>query len=498
MDDWKRGRVAALLVAIFVVSRLIARASGLQFDDSQLATAWQHLDVELLKHRLLESLYYLHSQPPLFNLFLGVVLKVAPAASAGSVFTALYFAMGAALFGAHFAVMRRLGVSRPLALVVATVFAVSPSALLYENWLFYTLPLALAITASALALARLSERRDLASSFLFASSLALLCLLQGIFHLAFFVVVMGGVALLRVAPLRVVALGAAAPFALVFALYAKNFVVFHKFTASTWMGMNIAVERIVPVPQAERERLVAAGTLPEVALKKPFLAPREYPTRLFEVPAGEEGVAAVSAPYKANGSPNYNHVGYIEVANEYLAASKYVVSHYPAVALRAIKMGWLTYFLSSTDYYYLQSQIDSSPLIRGEVWLYNHLFYGSMPGKGLCLVLVVGIPFVVAYAFYMARMGLRHAARTELRVAAAVAVYLAFVIAYVAITGNLLNAVENMRIRYMTDPAAVALFAWWAQRSLVPSARAWVAQLAPRKVAEDSVPSLPSVPSIRF
>ena len=36
----------------------------------------QYLDPLLLKSDLLKSLFYLHSQPPIFNLFLGIVLKL--------------------------------------------------------------------------------------------------------------------------------------------------------------------------------------------------------------------------------------------------------------------------------------------------------------------------------------------------------------------------------------------------------------------------------------
>ena len=63
---------------MFGLSRVIFFFCGVRYNANLLFQGWQFLDVELLKHRLLESLYYQHSQPPLFNLFLGLVLKAAP------------------------------------------------------------------------------------------------------------------------------------------------------------------------------------------------------------------------------------------------------------------------------------------------------------------------------------------------------------------------------------------------------------------------------------
>jgi hypothetical protein len=68
----------AVIVAVFVASRIAAYAAGIRFDADPLTWYWQYIDTVLLKERLLESLYYLHSQPPLFNLLLGVTLKAFP------------------------------------------------------------------------------------------------------------------------------------------------------------------------------------------------------------------------------------------------------------------------------------------------------------------------------------------------------------------------------------------------------------------------------------
>ena len=65
-----------IIVLVFIVSRLIFIFNGGDFVAKPLDFAMQYLDPLLLKSDLLKSLFYLHSQPPIFNLFLGIVLKL--------------------------------------------------------------------------------------------------------------------------------------------------------------------------------------------------------------------------------------------------------------------------------------------------------------------------------------------------------------------------------------------------------------------------------------
>jgi hypothetical protein len=68
----------AVIMAAFALSRVAAHAAGIRFDATPLTWYWQYIDPVLLQERLLESLYYSHTQPPLFNLLLGINLKLFP------------------------------------------------------------------------------------------------------------------------------------------------------------------------------------------------------------------------------------------------------------------------------------------------------------------------------------------------------------------------------------------------------------------------------------
>jgi hypothetical protein len=57
-----------------------AALQGLRFDASPWQGFWHLVDSDLLETRLAESILYLHSQPPLFNLALGLYAKAFGAA----------------------------------------------------------------------------------------------------------------------------------------------------------------------------------------------------------------------------------------------------------------------------------------------------------------------------------------------------------------------------------------------------------------------------------
>src|SRR5437868_15126712 len=83
------------VVAAIVASRVIYYLLGVRFDMTPLGKFDQILDPVLLRTNLLQSLWYLHSQPPAFNLGLGIVLKLFPGYE-GIAFHASWILMGLA------------------------------------------------------------------------------------------------------------------------------------------------------------------------------------------------------------------------------------------------------------------------------------------------------------------------------------------------------------------------------------------------------------------
>ena len=161
-----------MLVAVFAASRIAYFAAGVRFNTAPLTSAIQLLPEHLLQHDLVRSLWYLHSQPPGFNVFVGILLHV-PGGRAW-VFGSVYLAMGLALVCTMFALMVELGTPDRFAVLAAAAFVVSPITVLYENWLFYSYPVALMLCGTALCFARFARTQRIAYAVGFGSLLSLL------------------------------------------------------------------------------------------------------------------------------------------------------------------------------------------------------------------------------------------------------------------------------------------------------------------------------------
>ena len=148
-----------MLVGAFAVSRLVAAAAGVRFDDSvlrgtRLTDKWQLLDVHLLRTDLIESVWHLNSQPPLYNLYGGLLLWL-PTGLRHPFETACGLALGLVIVLCTYHLLLELTVPRGVALGVTLVGVVaSPAYLLYENWLDYAEPTAALGTFAAWCLVR--------------------------------------------------------------------------------------------------------------------------------------------------------------------------------------------------------------------------------------------------------------------------------------------------------------------------------------------------------
>ena len=66
-----------VLGVVLVVSRVAYWAAGMRFDTGFADSAMQVLDRDILAAHPFSSAWYLHIQPPLFNLVAGIVFRLA-------------------------------------------------------------------------------------------------------------------------------------------------------------------------------------------------------------------------------------------------------------------------------------------------------------------------------------------------------------------------------------------------------------------------------------
>src|SRR6185312_17065933 len=93
------------ILSAYVASRVAYFAAGIRFNVKPLSSFFQIADPLLLRTRLFETLLYLHTQPPGFNLMIGLVLKVFPS-SYSPAFHFIYLACGVSLCFTLYRMMR--------------------------------------------------------------------------------------------------------------------------------------------------------------------------------------------------------------------------------------------------------------------------------------------------------------------------------------------------------------------------------------------------------
>ena len=445
--------VAGVLVLVHAAA--YAAGIGMQAD---LSGYWQFLDPELLRTELVESLWYLHSQPPGFNLLLGITVKVAPGAAA-ELLHAIWIGLGLALAFGVLEAMLRLGVGNRTAAILTCLFVVQPAFVLYEHWVFQTLPCAVLLLWSVLWLEsylRSGAVRWLCGCFLLLMAVALI---RSMMHVAF--PVLAAILLVALCPghRRRIVLAALVPVLVVASVYGKNLALFGRFEGSSWLGMHVARLYQQRLPTEERRALIEAGVLTPLAEIPPFSPIRAYPAELRGDPR-YPSVRVLHDIAKQDGSPNYHHLDYVRIARVYEAEALAAIRRDPLPYLRSFAVALAIYVQPASGYLFLAP--NRARLEPYATWI-ESLVYLRVPGVelrswsdrsiGLYLTLALLMPAAFLWAI---RRAVR-AARDGDRVQAAVLALACFEVAWVSVVGNLLEVGENHRFRYLVEPLCVVL-----------------------------------------
>ncbi|MGN6695736.1 MAG: hypothetical protein ACTHN0_16285, partial [Aquihabitans sp.] len=130
-------RPIAIVLGALAASRLLYWQRGLRFDVGFIDASMQVADYDLLKTAPLSTSWFLHVQPPLFNLFIGLGANLfGPFAGLG--FQVVYVLATVAMLVAFVRLCLDLGVRTGVATVLGGFLAVSPTIAQYESLLFYT------------------------------------------------------------------------------------------------------------------------------------------------------------------------------------------------------------------------------------------------------------------------------------------------------------------------------------------------------------------------
>jgi len=434
----------------------MARALGVRFADNTLGSLYQYLDPEILRNDLARGLYYLHAQPPLFNLFLGWVLELFPGVSR-TAFSVFYGLAGLALLVGMAWLMDRLGVPWAVNAALCLVTACTPSFIVYRHWLFYTLPVAFLLIAGAILLAKYvrSGRAALAHGFSWCA--AILMMTRAVYHPLWHLAILVVVALLLERPMRKpLLISAIVPLLVVHLWYLKNYMQVESFSGSSWLGMNLA--KRWPLSQKEMANLYRDEHLPSVWHRRPFREPDEL--RHYGYFGEDQRVhPALDAPYKSNGEPNFNHRDYARISREMLRGDLYLIRHFPDRYLERVSTAFLLYLQPGPNSVHFLVDYDFSKVHRLKDWLTRFVFLGGSIERPIRMLQpplnlwLVGFPALVAFGCFLS-----FRRKKDGRDWRPVYAYMVVTIVWVTLTTNLIEIGENDRMRWEIEPFLVVLF----------------------------------------
>ena len=312
---------ALVLLAVYTGDRLLFYRSGGLFHASPIESAKQYLDVSLLTGDLLRSLWYLHSQPPLFNAFLGLVLKVSPLPDLS--FQILFLTAGALMPVMILYLVCAAGLGAGWGTAVALLFLLNPTTVLYENLLYYTHPEAVLLLMALVCAARWLDSDRTRWLFAFWSVLLALALVRSLFHPLFFLLLaMGGAwGVRRCWPgsgrARRFLTACLPALAVLVLVCAKNQAVYGFFGTSSWQGMSLWL-KVNGYDPDQLEAWYAEGVISLAAVRAEYdpFEPIEWYAGIAAVDAAACHHPADCTPRRSSGLPNFNHAGYAALSQQ--------------------------------------------------------------------------------------------------------------------------------------------------------------------------------------
>ncbi|MGB8299237.1 MAG: hypothetical protein WCG85_27720 [Polyangia bacterium] len=440
-----RGHVVGV-VFLYLLSRAILSFFVDGFEAHTLNYYWQFADPKLLREDLLRTVFYLHSQPPLFNFGIGIVLKLFPVSFVPAV-RLIYMALGLIFDLSLYGLLRRLQVGKTAALLLAALFMISPAVVLQENLLFYEYPAASLLCATTYFFCEFAASRKPSIALVTASLASLLVLAINGFHwlwavlIAAAMVVLGGRNWMRTAK------ATAGPVGIVLAVHLKNLVVFGTFGLSSYfVAMNLSLISVDHLPPALRSELERRGQLSAVSTISPYAETNDYlqlrhPTLT--------GVPVLDMPYKSTGAVNRNHRVFLDISEPLRRDALFALRNYPQYYTPHLKDNLVRWLLNSADNAW---GVPHFPALDQYVRWFDLIAFGPPQSP---VLLTCGLVLGMLYGLWVAWRGLRgkqapaYAAACGLMVANVVGLNAGMI---------LVAAIDHQRYRFRTDALSFVLF----------------------------------------
>lgn len=459
-------RAALIWFAVYVLVCL----TGQRFNTDYLNFGWQLIPWDILSADPLRSVYYLHIQPPLWNLLLGTTAWVSPFSDRLTL-QALMAIIGIAVAWLAAVLARRLGLSRNTAVVVALIATLHPEVFKGAFEPTYELATAGLLLLVLIAVADLSRKENVRRSLIvLASAVTITALTRSLFHPVWAIlIVMFGLWLMRhrinwksailVMSIPVIFMGS---------WMVKNEVVFGHATMSSWFGMNMQRAVIPVLPKDDLDEMYANGQISDIAMIGPF-GKYELYQDVVEPCVPEHSFRALTELTRTTDqwSPNFNAECFLPIFDQAGKDAIAVIKEHPeawlegrlwslrtTIAVSPIPSESKSEVMAGLDRVFSIARLDFAGILSTEGW--GTPIYGQLVARadfGLMMIPMYGLVGLLGLWQIIQRL------RGKV-LSSKAPIYLigSFTVVFTVIVGVIAELGEQSRFRTMVDPIVTVMF----------------------------------------
>jgi len=411
---------------------------------------WQYLDMESLRNNLLPAIWYDHAQPPCFNLFLGIVVKLS-GSFAPIVFELLFKLITLVNSLLLLRIMERVTRNAYVPLLLSLLYLLSPATLIFESELFYTTFISMLLLLSIYFLIRFNQNETTLNSLGIFTPLAILCLTRSMYHLLWLLVFIAIILFYykKSTGFKKLFISSLFAFMLVAGWYAKNYIIFKSFSSSSWIGMNMARNVFHDNEVTDSSRIEAFEPFSKLSVYRPFIS-GDYEKRYKGLNDRD-----LLQEMKNDSFINENNIEYIEVSKKYMQASTQYVKSHPAAYLKNVLQSSIIFFTPATRYP-LAEEPSRKIKYYDVLYSFNLSHFADGKQQRRIALTISAIPKLLIYItvfFLLFKTSIRN---KKIEVFNIVIIW---TIAFVFGVSSLLEHYENMRFRYEIEPLFLVLVA---------------------------------------
>lgn len=472
---WMQSSVVPATTIWFAVYVLLV-VTDLDFDASYLNFGWQLVPWDVLSSDPLRSVWFLHVQPPGWNLFLGVPAWLSPLSDRATV-QLLMLGIGLVVVALAATLARELGLGRRTSVVVALVATLHPEVLKGAFEPNYELGVAALLLAVAVSVSRLGSTLAFGRHFVGLSIvLTVLVMTRSLYHpilLVVVLVVLGSWGRRRLAR-RSLVVAALIPLVVVGGWMMKNQVLFGQPNLSSWFGMNLQRAVIPVLDRDDLEAMYARGEVSDVAMVGPFGNYGLYEP-VVEPCTPSHSHRSLAEPLRATDavSPNFNYECFLPVFEQAGRDAWAVIREHPEAWLEGRLWSLRTTFAVATspnesssivmrvlDDAYSVTRLDYRGVLTTEGW--GTPIYGRLVAPTDFALTLIGVYFaVIVGGMVVIVRGIRRRIMDSRDWTIAVAALLAL---FTIVVGAVAELGEQSRFRTAVDPLATVVFVVLAAR----------------------------------